>query len=62
MGMVLDGDATRLALIIVLVFLAGLAICGLKVQQVSAELDRIRAPRSLSEGAGVALSDIDRRP
>ncbi|MGI9510207.1 MAG: MotA/TolQ/ExbB proton channel family protein [Geminicoccaceae bacterium] len=44
MDVVLGGDNTRLALVIILVFLAGLAICGLKVQQVSAELDRIRAP------------------
>ncbi len=42
--MVLDGDVTRLALVIVLVFLAGLALCAMKVMQVSAELDWIRAP------------------
>ncbi|MGI9500887.1 MAG: MotA/TolQ/ExbB proton channel family protein [Geminicoccaceae bacterium] len=44
LGMVLAGDATKLALVIVLVFLAGLCMCAMKVQQVSAELDRIRAP------------------
>ena len=44
MGFVLSGDATSLALVIVLVFLVGLALCGMKVRQVSAELDRIRAP------------------
>lgn len=43
-GMVLDGDVTKLALVIVAVFLAGLAICGMKVLQASAELDQIRAP------------------
>ncbi|NJO37477.1 MAG: MotA/TolQ/ExbB proton channel family protein [Rhizobiales bacterium] len=41
---VLAGDATRLVLIIVLVFLAGLTLCATKVLQVGAELDRIRAP------------------
>ncbi len=41
---VLGGDATSLVLIIVLVFSVGLALCGMKVRQVSAELDRIRAP------------------
>ncbi len=44
LGFVFGGDATSLALIIVLVFLTGLALCGMKVRQVSAELDRIRAP------------------
>ena len=44
LAIVLEGDATKFALVIVLVFLAGLLICAAKVQQVSAELDRIRAP------------------
>ena len=44
LAIVLEGDATRLVLVIVLVFFAGLCICAAKVQQVSAELDRIRAP------------------
>ena len=44
MDYVLGGDATSLALVIVLVFLVGLALCGMKVCQVSAELDHIRAP------------------
>lgn len=44
LSIVLDGDVTRLALVIVLVFLTGLSICAMKVRQVSAELDRIRAP------------------
>ena len=43
-GMVLDGDVTRLVLVIALVFLAGLGLCGIKVKQVSAELDWIREP------------------
>jgi len=46
LGIVLESDATKLALVIILVFLAGLLICGAKVQQVSAELDRIRAPEA----------------
>ena len=46
LGLILDGDATKLVLVIVLVFLAGLLICASKVQQVSAELDRIRAPEA----------------
>ncbi|MEM7043302.1 MAG: MotA/TolQ/ExbB proton channel family protein [Pseudomonadota bacterium] len=46
LGMVLEGDATKLALVIVLVFLAGLLICASKVQKVGAELDRIRAPEA----------------
>ena len=45
-GVVLDGDVTRFALVIVLVFLAGLFLCGMKVRQVSAELDRIRTPEA----------------
>jgi uncharacterized membrane protein (DUF485 family) len=45
LGFVLQGDATRLVLLIAVVFLAGLFLCGVKVQQVSAELDRVRAPR-----------------
>ncbi|MEM9439214.1 MAG: MotA/TolQ/ExbB proton channel family protein [Pseudomonadota bacterium] len=44
LAVVLQGDATRLVLLIGAVFVAGLFLCGLKVQQVSAELDRIRAP------------------
>ena len=46
LGMVLEGDATKLALVIVLVFAAGLFICAAKLRQVSAELDRIRAPEA----------------
>ena len=46
LGFVLEGDVTKLALVIVLVFLAGLALCAMKVRQVSAELDRIRAPEA----------------
>ncbi len=45
LAFVLQGDTTRLVLLIAVVFLAGLFLCGLKVQQVSAELDRIRAPK-----------------
>ncbi|MGI9420703.1 MAG: MotA/TolQ/ExbB proton channel family protein [Geminicoccaceae bacterium] len=44
LAIVFEGDATKFALVIVLVFLAGLLVCAAKVQQVSAELDRIRAP------------------
>ena len=44
LAIVLEGDVTKLALVIALVFLAGLLICAAKVQRVSAELDRIRAP------------------
>lgn len=43
-GMVLNGDVTKLALVIVAVFLAGLVLCGMKVLQASAELDQIKAP------------------
>jgi len=46
LAIVLEGDVTRLALVIVLVFLGGVALCALKVQQVSAELDRLRAPKA----------------
>ncbi|MGI9484300.1 MAG: MotA/TolQ/ExbB proton channel family protein [Geminicoccaceae bacterium] len=46
MDYVLGGDATSLVLVIVLVFLVGLALCGMNVRQVSAELDRIRAPEA----------------
>ncbi|MEM8948858.1 MAG: MotA/TolQ/ExbB proton channel family protein [Pseudomonadota bacterium] len=46
MDFIFGGDTTRLALFIVLVFLVGLALCGMKVLQVSAELDWIRAPAS----------------
>ena len=42
--MVMEGDVTKFALVIVLVFLAGLLLCAAKVRQVSAELDRVRAP------------------
>ncbi|MGI9436499.1 MAG: MotA/TolQ/ExbB proton channel family protein [Geminicoccaceae bacterium] len=42
---VLGGDATKLALVIVAVFLAGLALCAVKVMQASAELNQIRSPR-----------------
>lgn len=45
LDMVLDGDVTGLALVIVLVFLAGLALCARRVKQVSAELDWVRGPR-----------------
>jgi hypothetical protein len=43
-GMVLDGDVTKMVLVIALVFLAGLGLSGMKVLQVSAELDWLRAP------------------
>ena len=44
LAIVLEGDVTKLALVIALVFLAGLSICAAKVRQVSAELDWLRAP------------------
>ena len=43
-GLVLDGDVTRLALLIALVFFAGLLLSAVKVRQISAELDWIREP------------------
>jgi hypothetical protein len=46
---VMQGDSTRLVLLISVVFLAGLFLCGLKVQQISAELDRIRAPKNFPD-------------
>lgn len=44
--LVLGGDVTKLALVIVAVFLAGLALCGMKVLQTSAELNQIRSPEA----------------
>lgn len=43
-GLVLNGDVTKLALVIVAVFLAGLVLCGLKIFQASAELNQIKSP------------------
>ncbi len=45
LDMVFAGDVTKLALVIVAVFVAGLALCGMKVFQASAELDQIKAPQ-----------------
>ena len=44
MDTVFEGDVTKLALVIVAVFLAGLALCGMKVMQASAELNQIKSP------------------
>ena len=41
---IFQGDATKLALVIVAVFLAGLVLCGFKVFQASAELNQIKSP------------------
>ncbi len=43
---VFAGDATKLALVIVAVFIVGLVLCGLKVFQASAELNQIKSPKS----------------
>lgn len=42
---VFAGDATKLALVIVAVFLAGLVLSGIKVMQASAELNQIKSPK-----------------
>jgi uncharacterized membrane protein (DUF485 family) len=58
-GVVLNGDVTKLALVIVAVFLAGLVICGMKVLQASAELDQIKAPADFPDArAGRYLAAI----
>jgi biopolymer transport protein ExbB/TolQ len=44
LDIVLAGDATRLAVVIVAVFFAGLMLCAMKVMQASTELDQIKAP------------------
>jgi len=44
MDVVFEGDVTKLAFVIVAVFLVGLALCGMKVMQASAELDQIKSP------------------
>lgn len=41
---IFQGDVTKLALVIVVVFLAGLVLCGFKVYQASAELNQIKSP------------------
>ncbi len=44
MDIVFEGDVTKLALVIVAVFLVGLVLCGMKVVQASAELNQIKSP------------------
>lgn len=46
LDIVFAGDATKLALVIVAVFFAGLVLCGLKVTQASAELNQIKSPEA----------------
>jgi biopolymer transport protein ExbB/TolQ len=53
-GLVLDGDTTRLVSLIAVVFLAGLLECGRKLWQTSVELDQVagasRAPAASASG------------
>lgn len=44
LDVVFEGDVTKLALVIVAVFFAGLVLCGMKVMQASAELNQIKSP------------------
>jgi MotA/TolQ/ExbB proton channel family len=46
-GLVIDGDSTRLVVLIAVVFGVGLLECGRKLWQTSAELDQVAAARAV---------------